>query len=116
MFKGVLRAVLALFVSSAFGLVPAPAQPVASAVQGELPPPTDDQAAAPTPDNLDNLLDMDIEQLGRVDVTSPMMSEEVTSVSRQPSTVGKSPAAVFVITPEMIRRSGANNIPDVLRM
>lgn len=66
--------------------------------------------------NVDDLLEMDIDQLSRVDVMAPMLAEEVTTVSRQPSTVGKSPAAVFVITQEMIRRSGANNIPDVLRM
>ena len=67
-------------------------------------------------DDVDDLMDMDIEQLGKVDVSSPMLGEEVTTVSRQPSTVGKSPAAVFVITPEMIERSAATNIPDVLRM
>jgi iron complex outermembrane receptor protein len=67
-------------------------------------------------DEVDKLLDMDIDQLSRVDVTSPLMSEEVTSVARQSSTVGKSPTAIFVITPEMIARSAANNIPDVLRM
>ena len=41
---------------------------------------------------------------------------EVTSVSRQVSTVGRSPAAIFVVTNEMIRRSGARNVPEVLRM
>ena len=40
----------------------------------------------------------------------------VSTVSRQESTVGQSPAAVFVITNEMIRRSGAKSIPEVLRM
>ena len=40
----------------------------------------------------------------------------VSSVSRQDSTVGRSPAAVFVITNDMIRRSGAKTIPEVLRM
>lgn len=40
----------------------------------------------------------------------------VTTVSRQPSTVGRSPAAVFVVTNEMIRRSGARSIPEALRM
>src|SRR5712691_5865208 len=41
---------------------------------------------------------------------------EVTTVSRTQSTVGQSPAAVFVITPEMIRRSGATTIAESLRM
>src|SRR5882757_4686927 len=45
-----------------------------------------------------------------------LMNVEVTTVSRQESTVGQSPAAVFVITPEMIRRSGATSIPEALRM
>jgi iron complex outermembrane receptor protein len=40
----------------------------------------------------------------------------VSTVERQNSTVGKTPAAVFVITNEMIRRSGAQTIPDALRM
>ena len=41
---------------------------------------------------------------------------KVTSVSRQESTVQQSPAAIFVITPEMIRRSGATAIPELFRM
>lgn len=67
---------------------------------------------------LDELLDLDVEQLGEVNVSQSQtqLSEEVSTVTRQASTVGKSPAAVFVITQEMIQRSGANNIPDVLRM
>ena len=34
-----------------------------------------------------------------------LMNVEVTTVTRTESTVGLSPAAVFVITPEMIERS-----------
>ena len=45
-----------------------------------------------------------------------LMNVRVTTVSREESTVGQSPAAVFVITPEMIHRSGATNIPEILRM
>ena len=44
------------------------------------------------------------------------MDAPVTSVTKEQSTVGRSAAAVFVITPEMIRRSGATTIPDALRM
>ncbi len=40
----------------------------------------------------------------------------VTTVSREASTVGQTPAAVSVITQEMIRRSGAREIPELLRM
>lgn len=46
----------------------------------------------------------------------PTFEQAVTSVTATPSTVGRSPAAIFVITPEMIRRSGAQTLPDVLRM
>jgi len=63
-----------------------------------------------------NLLDLDIDQLGKVDVVVPSFNVEVSSVTRSESTVGKSPAAVFVVTQEMIRRSGATSIPEVLRM
>ena len=42
--------------------------------------------------------------------------QEVTTVSAQKSTVGRSPAAVFVVTQEMIRRSGATCVPETLRM
>jgi iron complex outermembrane receptor protein len=63
-----------------------------------------------------DILDMDIEQLAQAEVVVPALDEAVSTVSRQESTVGRSAAAVFVITPEMIRRSGANNVPDVLRM
>ena len=45
-----------------------------------------------------------------------LMSVEVTTVSRRESTVGESPAAVFVITPEDIRRSGATTFPELFRM
>lgn len=62
-----------------------------------------------------NLLDMNIEQLSRQDVVVPALSTPVTTVERQPSTVGRTPAAVFVITPEMIKRTGARTIPDALR-
>lgn len=43
------------------------------------------------------------------------MSVEVTTVSRTESTVGQSPAAITVISPEDIRRSGATTIPELLR-
>ena len=70
-------------------------------------------------DDLDALLDLadeDLGQVSRVNVTAPSLDMEVTSVSRRKSTVGRPPAAVFVITQEMIRRSGATSIPEVLRM
>ena len=68
------------------------------------------------PSGGNDFLDMDIEQLRKTSVAAPSFDVEVTSVSKQESTVGRSPAAIFVITSEMIRRSGATNIPDLLRM
>src|SRR5690349_8664506 len=45
-----------------------------------------------------------------------LMNMEVTSVSKHTQRVSDSAAAVFVITQEDIRRSGAANIPEALRM
>ncbi|WP_372897229.1 TonB-dependent receptor plug domain-containing protein, partial [Stieleria sp.] len=64
---------------------------------------------------LDSLLDQDLGSLRRTSV-APALEVEVSSVSRQKSTIGRSPAAVFVITDEMIRRSGYQSIPEVLRL
>ena len=68
--------------------------------------------------DLYKMLDMDLKQLSQVAVKSPLptINMEVTTVSRTGSTVGRSPAAVYVITNEMIKRSGARNIPEVLRL
>lgn len=55
----------------------------------------------------DDLLELSLEDL---------MSVEVSSVSKQMQTVGDSAAAVFVITQDDIRRSGATTIADALRM
>jgi iron complex outermembrane recepter protein len=45
-----------------------------------------------------------------------LMNMEVTTVSKKEEKISRIPAAIFVVTSEDIRRSGANNIPDVLRM
>jgi iron complex outermembrane receptor protein len=65
-----------------------------------------------------DLLDAPLQQLSQTAVSSPSpaMSMEVSTVSRTESTVGKTPAAVYVLTNEMIRRSGARNIPEALRL
>jgi iron complex outermembrane receptor protein len=55
----------------------------------------------------ENLKQLSLEQLGSI---------EVTTVSKDPQQVLKIPAAVFVITQEDIRRSGATSIPEALRM
>ncbi|MGA9883487.1 MAG: TonB-dependent receptor [Candidatus Acidiferrales bacterium] len=48
-----------------------------------------------------------MEQLGNV---------EVTTVSKEPEEVWKTAAAIYVITQEDIRRSGATSIPELLRL
>jgi iron complex outermembrane recepter protein len=45
-----------------------------------------------------------------------LMDVEVTSVSKKEQKISRTAAAIYVITQEDIRRSGANNIPDLLRM
>jgi iron complex outermembrane receptor protein len=45
-----------------------------------------------------------------------LMNVQVTSVSKKEQKLAKTGAAIFVITQEDIRRSGATNIPDLLRM
>jgi iron complex outermembrane receptor protein len=44
------------------------------------------------------------------------MNIEVTSVSKKEQKLSHTASAAFVITTEDIRRSGATNIPDLLRM
>jgi iron complex outermembrane receptor protein len=45
-----------------------------------------------------------------------LMNIEVTSVSKKAEKISQAAAAIFVITQEDIRRSGATTIPDLLRM
>ncbi len=45
-----------------------------------------------------------------------LISMKVTSVLKTPQPLSESPAAVHIVTQEDIRRSGADNIPDLLRM
>lgn len=45
-----------------------------------------------------------------------LLNIQVTSVSKKEQKLSRTAAAVFVITQEDIRRSGATNIPDLLRM
>src|SRR5580698_244388 len=55
----------------------------------------------------DTLKQLSLEELGNV---------QVTTVSKDPQKVLQTPAAIFVITQEDIRRSGATSIPEALRM
>ena len=54
-----------------------------------------------------NLKHLSLEQLGDV---------KATTASKQPEKVWRTPAAVYVITQEDIRRSGATSIPEILRL
>lgn len=54
-----------------------------------------------------DLADLSIEELANI---------QVTSVSRRPERLQDAPAAVFVITAEDIRRSGADTVPEALRL
>jgi iron complex outermembrane recepter protein len=45
-----------------------------------------------------------------------LMNIQVTSVSKTEQSLSQAASAIFVITPDAIRRSGATNIPDLLRM
>jgi iron complex outermembrane receptor protein len=53
------------------------------------------------------LVQLNLEQLGNV---------EVTTVSKEPEEVWQTPAAIYVLTSEDIRRSGATTIPELLRL
>lgn len=53
------------------------------------------------------LKDFSLEELGEI---------AVTGVDKQPEQVWNTPAAIYVITAEDIRRSGATTLPDVLRL
>ena len=58
----------------------------------------------------DEFLDLSLEELISLDVP------DVTSVSKRKQSLMESPAAVYVITDEDIRRSGVTSIPEALRM
>lgn len=58
-------------------------------------------------DNPANLRNLTLEQLSQIEVTTP--SKEATLAFR-------SPVAIYVITSEDIRRSGATSIPEALRL
>jgi iron complex outermembrane receptor protein len=45
-----------------------------------------------------------------------LMNTKVTSVSKKEQSLSRTASAIFVITGDAIRRSGASNIPDLLRL
>src|SRR6266853_2356802 len=63
--------------------------------------------ASTAPNNNDDLKQLSLEQLANV---------EVTITSKEPVTIARTPAAIYVLTSEDIRRSGATSIPEALRL
>lgn len=63
--------------------------------------------AALAQDPVPDLTRLSLEELAQV---------EVTSVSRRPESLSEAAAAVFVISQDDIRRSGATSLPEVLRL
>jgi iron complex outermembrane receptor protein len=55
----------------------------------------------------ERLTQVSLEQLGQI---------EVTTASKRPVKVSRTPAAIYVVTQEDIRRSGATSIPEALRL
>ncbi len=58
-------------------------------------------------ETVDHLAQISLEDLGNI---------EVTTTSKEPVKASETPAAIYVITQEDIRRSGATSIPEVLRL
>ena len=95
-----------------------PPEPITNEAMASFQPAQDKEKKAQ-----EDLFKLDLERLLQVPVApstpnaAPIsLQQQVSSVSRQESSVAHSAAAVFVITQEMIRRSGATSIPEVLRM
>jgi iron complex outermembrane recepter protein len=65
------------------------------------------QTAQPDQKSDEPLTHLSLEELGNV---------EVTTASKEPEQVWQTPAAIYVITQEDIRRSGATSIPELLRL
>ena len=108
--------VLTLFAATA-----AAAEPPSSTVNRGIEPPVTVSDLQPSAEDQPMEPDVssaveELETLLEQPVLAPALEQEVTTVTRQPSTVGRSPAAVFVITNEMIRRSGAQTIAEALRL
>jgi iron complex outermembrane recepter protein len=81
-----------------------------------------DNAADVDPGSIDKLLDIvdkDISQLPQVSVAghtgSASLDMPVSTVDRVEKPMGKTGAAVYVLTNEMIKRTGARNVPEALR-
>jgi len=65
------------------------------------------EAADSSQANKENLVDLSFEEL---------MDIKVTSASKKEQSLSQAPSAIFVITQEDLRRSGATTVPEALRM
>jgi iron complex outermembrane receptor protein len=64
-------------------------------------------ATQPSDRQAQQLKSLTLEQLGNI---------EVTTQSKEPTEIWNTPAAIYVLTGEDIRRSGVTNVPDALRL
>ena len=65
------------------------------------------QASPPSQSSPAALKQLSLEQLSQIEVTTP---------SKEPTKVSQTAAAIYVLTGEDIRRSGATSIPEALRL
>src|SRR6266700_6449575 len=65
------------------------------------------QSPQDSQETVDHLAQISLEDLGNI---------EVTTTSKEPVNASETPAAIYVITQEDIRRSGATSIPEALRL
>lgn len=68
---------------------------------------SDTQPGSIDQSDVSSLKSLSLEQLSQLEVTTP---------SKQPVKAHQTPAAIFVITGDDIRRSGATSIPEALRL
>ncbi len=89
-------------------LAPAPLPPSAQASAGQ-------DAPNGQPSEMEKLLDMDLESLGKVAVRESTMTDPIVEgVSRKPENLAESPGVVEVITAEEIHDFGAKTLREVL--
>ena len=105
---GPIRAALRRFPQTSSTLAPLPVISLAFLLSLIVPPPNSGAQEV----NIDqtapgSLKQLSLEQLGNL---------EVTTVSKEPGEIQRTAAAIYVLTQEDIRRSGATSIPEVLRL
>ena len=91
---------------------------IAEAQVAPAPPPSADSTALADEAAKNDIFNLDIQQLSETSVhsASTAMSTEVTTAARTAEPISRTPAAIYVVTNEMIRRSGARCVPEVLRL